>query len=72
MIVVSTPDEVDSGADASGRAKAALAVQHGARLRKKLQRRLTRQALAEAKAIKEQINVLVYVAELVRMMFHWG
>ncbi|XP_053605513.1 lipid storage droplets surface-binding protein 1 isoform X6 [Plodia interpunctella] len=49
----------------SGRARAAQAVQHGARLRRKLQRRLTRQALAEAKAIKEQIHVLVYVAELV-------
>ncbi|XP_052758168.1 lipid storage droplets surface-binding protein 1 isoform X2 [Galleria mellonella] len=56
------------GAEAEGeggRARAAQAVQHGARLRRKLQRRLTRQALAEAKAIKEQIHVLVYVAELV-------
>ncbi|XP_050677824.1 lipid storage droplets surface-binding protein 1 isoform X2 [Leptidea sinapis] len=51
--------------DGSGRARAAHTVQHGARLGRKLQRRLTRQMLAEAKAIKEQINVLVYVAELV-------
>lgn len=49
----------------SGRARAAQTVQHGARFGRKLQRRLTRQALAEAKAIKEQIHVLAYVAELV-------
>ncbi|CAB3235266.1 unnamed protein product [Arctia plantaginis] len=54
----------DGGAE-GGRARAAQAVQHGARLRRKLQRRLTRQAIAEAKAIKEQIHVLAYVAELV-------
>ncbi|XP_075976253.1 lipid storage droplet-1 isoform X2 [Anticarsia gemmatalis] len=61
---VTSADAVDGG-DESGRARAAQAVQHGARLRRKLQRRLTRQALAEAKAIKEQIHVLAYVAELV-------
>ncbi|XP_073952675.1 lipid storage droplet-1 isoform X2 [Choristoneura fumiferana] len=55
----------DTASGETGRARAAHAVQHGARLRRKLQRRLTRQALAEAKAIKEQIHVLVYVAELV-------
>ncbi|XP_022826293.1 lipid storage droplets surface-binding protein 1 isoform X2 [Spodoptera litura] len=60
---VTSADEVDGGD--SGRARAAQAVQHGARLGRKLQRRLTRQALAEAKAIKEQIHVLVYVAELI-------
>ncbi|XP_061385362.1 lipid storage droplets surface-binding protein 1 isoform X4 [Danaus plexippus] len=59
-----TSAEVDDNEE-SGRARAAQAVQHGARLSRKLQRRLTRQALAEAKAIKEQIHVLVYVAELV-------
>lgn len=36
---------------------------------KKLQRRLTRRTIAEAKALKEQgteaINVLIYIAELV-------
>lgn len=63
MIIV-TSAEVDDNEE-SGRARAAQAVQHGARLSRKLQRRLTRQALAEAKAIKEQIHVLVYVAELV-------
>ncbi|CAH0723995.1 unnamed protein product, partial [Brenthis ino] len=61
---VTNADAVDSGNE-SGRARAAQAVQHGARLKRKLQRRLTRQALAEAKAIKEQIHVLAYVAELV-------
>lgn len=69
VIIVTGPDEVDSAED-TGRAKAAQAVQHGARLRKKLQRRLTRQALAEAKAIKEQIHVLVYVAELVSCFYY--
>ncbi|XP_045767316.1 lipid storage droplets surface-binding protein 1 isoform X3 [Maniola jurtina] len=64
VIIVTGADVVDSK-DESGRARAAQAVEHGVRLRKKLQRRLTRQALAEAKAIKEQIHVLVYVAELV-------
>ncbi|CAG4933752.1 unnamed protein product [Parnassius apollo] len=58
-------DESDGAAEESGRACAAHAVQKGARLRRKLQRRLTRQALAEAKAIKEQIHVLAYVAELI-------
>ncbi|CAH2085835.1 unnamed protein product [Euphydryas editha] len=62
-IIVTSADAVDGSE--SGRARAAQAVEHGARLKRKLQRRLTRQALAEAKAIKEQINVLVYVAELV-------
>ncbi|KAL0881382.1 hypothetical protein ABMA27_001254 [Loxostege sticticalis] len=63
VIVVTNAEEAGGGE--GGRACAAQAVQHGARLRRKLQRRLTRQALAEAKAIKEQIHVLVYVAELV-------
>lgn len=65
VIIVTSADAVDGANSDSGRAKAAQAVQHGARLKRKLQRRLTRQALAEAKAIKEQIHVLVYVAELV-------
>ncbi|XP_059054641.1 lipid storage droplets surface-binding protein 1 isoform X1 [Achroia grisella] len=66
VIVVSAPSVDGEGPEGeSGRARAAQAVQHGARLRRKLQRRLTRQALAEAKAIKEQIHVLVYVAELI-------
>lgn len=64
LVIVTGADAVEGE---GGRARAAHAVQHGARLKRKLQRRLTRQALAEAKAIKEQIHVLVYVAELVRM-----
>ncbi|XP_041988899.1 lipid storage droplets surface-binding protein 1 isoform X2 [Aricia agestis] len=62
---VTSADAVDGEAGEGGRARAAQAVQHGQRLRRKLQRRLTRQALAEAKAIREQIHVLVYVAELI-------
>ncbi|XP_072929383.1 lipid storage droplets surface-binding protein 1 isoform X2 [Epargyreus clarus] len=62
---VTSADGADGAEGESGRARAAQAVQRGARLRRKLQRRLTRQALAEAKAIKEQIHVLVYVAELI-------
>lgn len=62
---VTSADAVDGPEGETGRARAAQAVQHGARFKRKLQRRLTRQALAEAKAIKEQIHVLVYVAELV-------
>ncbi|XP_047025670.1 lipid storage droplets surface-binding protein 1 isoform X2 [Helicoverpa armigera] len=60
---VTSAEAAESGD--SGRARAAQTVQHGARFGRKLQRRLTRQALAEAKAIKEQIHVLAYVAELV-------
>lgn len=69
VIIVTSADAVDGANGDSGRAKAAQAVQHGARLKRKLQRRLTRQALAEAKAIKEQIHVLAYVAELVSKDF---
>ncbi|KZC09407.1 Lipid storage droplets surface-binding protein 1 [Dufourea novaeangliae] len=43
-------------------------IKHGARLSRKLQKRLTRRTLAEARALKEQgtecIHVLLYVAEL--------
>ncbi|KAL4703215.1 hypothetical protein ACJJTC_004891, partial [Scirpophaga incertulas] len=63
VIIVTSAEGEETGE--GGRARAAHAVQHGARLRRKLQRRLTRQALAEAKAIREQIHVLAYVAELV-------
>lgn len=64
VIIVTNADAVDNGGE-SGLARAAQTVEHGARFKRKLQRRLTRQALAEAKAIKEQIHVLVYVVELV-------
>lgn len=67
IIVTSADGDAVDGEAEGGRARAAQAVQHGARLRRKLQRRLTRQALAEAKAIKEQIHVLAYVAELVSL-----
>ncbi|OAD55824.1 Lipid storage droplets surface-binding protein 1 [Eufriesea mexicana] len=44
-------------------------IKHGARLSRKLQKRLTRRTLAEARALKEQgtecIHVLLYVVELV-------
>lgn len=44
-------------------------INHVNRFSRKLQRRLTRRTLAEAKALKDQgaeaIHVLVYVAELV-------
>ncbi|XP_076388907.1 lipid storage droplet-1 isoform X2 [Megachile rotundata] len=45
-------------------------IKHGARLSRKLQKRLTRRTLAEARALKEQgtecIHVLLYVVELER------
>lgn len=45
-------------------------IKHGARFSRKLQRRLTRRTLVEARALKEQgtecIHVLLYVIELVR------
>ncbi|XP_046422012.1 lipid storage droplets surface-binding protein 1 isoform X1 [Neodiprion virginianus] len=52
-----------------GVSKTARTIHHGARFSRKLQRRLTRRTLAEARALKEQgtecIHVLLYVAELV-------
>lgn len=49
--------------------KAMQTIQHVDRFSRKLQRRLTRRTLAEAKALKEHsaeaIHVLIYVAELV-------
>lgn len=46
-------------------------IKHGARFSRKLQKRLTRRTLAEARALKEQgtecIHVLLYVVELVRL-----
>ncbi|XP_014206526.1 lipid storage droplets surface-binding protein 1 [Copidosoma floridanum] len=61
-------DSVDCGGASSG-SKAARTIEHGARFSRKLQRRLTRRTLAEARALKEQgtecIHVLLYVVELV-------
>ncbi|XP_046741040.1 lipid storage droplets surface-binding protein 1-like isoform X2 [Diprion similis] len=52
-----------------GVSKTARTIHHGARFSRKLQRRLTRRTLAEARALKEQgtecIHVLLYVAELI-------
>jgi hypothetical protein len=52
--------------------KAVRTIEKGARFSRKLQRRLTRRTLAEARALKEQgtecIHVLLYVAELVILM----
>lgn len=50
--------------------KTARTIQHGARFSRKLQRRLTRRTVAEARALKHQgtecIHVMLYVIELVR------
>jgi len=52
--------------------KTTRAIKHGARFSRKLQKRLTRRTLAEARALKEQgtecIHVLLYVIELVRFV----
>ncbi|EZA55190.1 hypothetical protein DMN91_001455 [Ooceraea biroi] len=49
--------------------KTTRAIKHGARFSRKLQKRLTRRTLAEARALKEQgtecIHVLLYVVELI-------
>ncbi|XP_015187603.1 PREDICTED: uncharacterized protein LOC107072304 [Polistes dominula] len=61
-----TVDEVDSKKAVS---KTTRTIQHGARFSRKLQRRLTRRTLAEARALKEQgtecIHVFLYVIELI-------
>ncbi|XP_043499172.1 lipid storage droplets surface-binding protein 1-like isoform X1 [Polistes fuscatus] len=61
-----TVDEVDTKQAVS---KTTRTIQHGARFSRKLQRRLTRRTLAEARALKEQgtecIHVFLYVIELI-------
>ncbi|XP_026669812.1 lipid storage droplets surface-binding protein 1 isoform X2 [Ceratina calcarata] len=63
-------DPTDKMTDAeSGKiSKATRTIKHGARLSRKLQKRLTRRTLAEARALKQQgtecIHVLLYVVEL--------
>lgn len=56
-------------ANTVGVSKAKRTIKHGARFSRKLQRRLTRRTLAEARALKEQgtecIHVLLYVVELI-------
>jgi len=60
--------EVDSTKNMS---KATRTIKHGARFSRKLQKRLTRRTLAEARALKEQgtecIHVVLYIVELVRL-----
>jgi len=60
--------EVDSTENMS---KATRTIKHGARFSRKLQKRLTRRTLAEARALKEQgtecIHVVLYIVELVRL-----
>ncbi|XP_015431145.1 PREDICTED: lipid storage droplets surface-binding protein 1 [Dufourea novaeangliae] len=67
------PDDDADKVDGSGKcfvpiSKTTRTIKHGARLSRKLQKRLTRRTLAEARALKEQgtecIHVLLYVAEL--------
>ncbi|XP_011878378.1 PREDICTED: lipid storage droplets surface-binding protein 1 isoform X2 [Vollenhovia emeryi] len=59
-------DEVNSTETMS---KTTRTIKHGARFSRKLQKRLTRRTLAEARALKEQgtecIHVLLYVVELI-------
>ncbi|CAB0035416.1 unnamed protein product [Trichogramma brassicae] len=67
-------DVTDSVAKSSEEtSKAVRTIEHGARFSRKLQRRLTRRTLAEARALKEQgtecIHVLLYVVELVRPLY---
>lgn len=69
LILVIVFLEVDSKFVEGPSGKAIQTIQHVNRLSRKMQRRLTRRTLMEAKALKnrsaETIHVLVYVAELV-------
>ncbi|XP_053975099.1 lipid storage droplets surface-binding protein 1 isoform X1 [Hylaeus volcanicus] len=59
---------IDENTPSKSVSKATRTIKHGARFSRKLQRRLTRRTLAEARALKEQgtecIHVLLYVIEL--------
>ncbi|XP_014485180.1 PREDICTED: lipid storage droplets surface-binding protein 1 isoform X2 [Dinoponera quadriceps] len=61
-------DKVDEISPAEPASKTTRTIKHGARFSRKLQKRLTRRTLAEARALKEQgtecIHVLLYVIEL--------
>lgn len=65
--------EVDSKIVEGPAGKAIQTIQHVNRFSRKMQRRLTRRTLMEAKALKdrsaETIHILVYVAELVSETF---
>ncbi|KAF7995351.1 hypothetical protein HCN44_006458 [Aphidius gifuensis] len=62
-------DKIQEDANTVEVSKAKRTIKHGARFSRKLQRRLTRRTLAEARALKEQgtecIHVLLYVVELI-------
>jgi len=62
--------EVDS-IENRNMSKATRTIKHGARFSRKLQKRLTRRTLAEARALKEQgtecIHIVLYIVELVRL-----
>lgn len=59
---------IDEVAPSESVSKTTRTIKHGARLSRKLQKRLTRRTLAEARALKEQgtecVHVLLYVVEL--------
>ncbi|XP_011136931.1 lipid storage droplets surface-binding protein 1 [Harpegnathos saltator] len=61
-------DKVDEVSPAEPTSKTTRTIKHGARFSRKLQKRLTRRTLAEARALKEQgtecIHVLLYAIEL--------
>lgn len=61
-------ETVTDSAKSEETSKAVHTIKHGARFSRKLQRRLTRRTIAEARALKEQgtecIHVLLYVVEL--------
>lgn len=63
-----TDKVVDEAAPVEAVSKTTRTIKHGARFSRKLQKRLTRRTLAEARALKEQgtecIHVLLYVVEL--------
>lgn len=68
-MIVSESGEVDDSVDGPA-GKAIHTIHHVGKFSGKLQRRLTKRTLLEAKALKEQsaeaIHVLIYVAELVK------
>ncbi|XP_011691452.1 PREDICTED: lipid storage droplets surface-binding protein 1 isoform X2 [Wasmannia auropunctata] len=63
------PTDKDESNSTESTSKTTRTIKHGARFSRKLQKRLTRRTLAEARALKEQgtecIHVLLYVVELI-------
>lgn len=72
LFVFVAPEEYDNSPDAVNEKGAIKAIHHGQRFSRKLKRRLTQRTLAEARALKRQskeaIHVLLYAAELVKLM----